>query len=242
MTATTTKNILGGTEAARDELSDILAFRGERFGAIAGAFFQEATAEEIASILEGACDSGLDPEDATPEGVLSRGLASLDGKDLVSFATKTRIEYARLFIGPREVVAPLHESAYLSGTKRMFTSETLDVRKFYADFGYVMVRKNREPEDSVGVEFEFLRNLCERAADAVRTGNDAEMERLLRAQGDFKQLHLNRWIREFAALVVEHDASRYYRAWALYLEAVLDDDDTLVERCFALLDTLRGGR
>ena len=47
---------------------------------------------------------------------------------MTALSTLTRTEYARLFIGPREVVAPLHESAWRSGTARMFTAETLAVR------------------------------------------------------------------------------------------------------------------
>jgi TorA maturation chaperone TorD len=180
---------------------------------------------------------------------LSRGLACLASsaqEELSAFATRTRTEYARLFLGPREVLAPLHESAYLSGTSRMFTAQTLAVRDFYERFGYVMRLKNREPEDGIGPEFEFLRRLCGRCLTllAARESKSTEgladaieqIGRLLEAQRLFKEQHLLRWAGDFAERVIEHDRSGFYAVWATYLITVLDEDESLLNSCFQLLD------
>lgn len=158
------------------------------------------------------------------------------GVDDIPFATLVRTEYARLFLGPRAVLAPLHESAYLSGAKRTFTSETLEVRRFFANYGYVAVKKNQEPEDSVSMELEFLHNLCERCIALAQQGKHSasDVVKLLEAQRAFMQQHLMRWVGDFAHLVIEHDRSGYFRAWARYLLSVLEEDESLLDRCRAL--------
>lgn len=141
--------------------ADVILLRRDRFGLVASVFSRESSEGAVACMVAQAADPQLDLEESI-ELDLHRKLASLSFDDLSAFATLTRTEYARLFLGPREVIAPLHESAYLSGTSRMFTAETLAVRDVYERNGYIMKAKSREPEDSVGTEFEFLRNLCDR--------------------------------------------------------------------------------
>lgn len=143
------------------KLADVMTCRRDRFGLIASVFEQESSEETVTHMITQALAFGCEL-DGSIELDLNRGLSALACDDISAFATRTRTEYTRLFLGPRKVMAPLHESAYLSGTSRMFTAETMAVRKFYERYGYVMKAKNREPEDGVGVEFEFLRNLCDR--------------------------------------------------------------------------------
>lgn len=223
--------------AKPDALLEIIAYRRDRFGIIADIFTRESSQEALRLVLSRAQDFRQE-EEGTAEYVLGSSLAGLPCSDFESFATLTRTEYARLFLGPREVVAPLHESAYLSGTSRMFTAETLAVRSFYEYLGYKMKAKNREPEDAVGVEFEFLRNLCTRCIHLLENHLDSsidEVRQLLGYQRDFKAQHLDRWAREFSRRVVENDKSGFYAAWARYLVDVLDEDGELLGECERLL-------
>lgn len=221
------------------ELLDLLEYRKERFGLVADAFAQETPPDQLKAILDEASKAD-DIDDGSPEAELAASLRDLQFDDFDTFATKTRTEYARMFIGPRKVLVPLHESAYRSGVSRMFTNETLNVRKFYEHFGYVMLRKNKEPEDSVGVEFEFLRNLCQRCVDILDAEVDeaamARVRKLLGAQGQFKEQHLGIWAQRFVEGVVDTDQSGYYRAWAQYLSRVLEEDEQLLAECGQLAD------
>ncbi len=222
------------------ELVDALAFRRDRFGLVADVFAREAPEPSVSGMLEqarayeGALDESI-------EAKLNEGLRVLPCEDLPAFATQTRTEYARLFLGPRDVKAPLHESAYLSGAVRMFTAETLAVRAFYEQHGYVMKAKNREPEDGMGVELEFLRNLCDRCLALLEADGGAapdalgEVRRLLEAQKSFKEQHLHRWAEAFVQRVVDNDQSGFYAAWAAYLLGVLREDDELLDECLELL-------
>ena len=236
--------------AAVAALADITAMRRERFAVTAAVFSRETPAEAVRHMVAEAAGAAGVP-DASPEDRLGRALAALSCDDMESLATATRTEYARLFLGPREVMAPLHESAYLSGVSRMFTADTLAVRRFYEGHGYIMKAKNREPEDAIGTELEFLRNLCdgllvalgseasrEVADGALAAGiesvesavvDPAAVVALLRTQSAFAEQHLNRWAHRFCARVREHDRSGFYAAWARYLDEVLDEDAVLEE-------------
>lgn len=217
------------------KLVDLIAYRRDRFGLVSDVFSRESSEETIAQMISLAREDN-DELDESIELALRDRLRSLEADNLPAFATKTRTEYARLFLGPREVVAPLHESAWLSGTVRTFTAETLAVRVLYERYGYVMRAKNTEPDDGIGVEFEFLRNLC---ADCLLLINGSlsssevanKVDRLLRAQEEFEEQHLIRWAYRFAQRVVDNDRSGYYAAWATYLAGVLSEDKALLDDC-----------
>ena len=252
---------MGVSNESLCKIADIVALRRDRFGLIASVFSRESSEEAVACMTAQAADLQLDLDESAEFG-LHRRLAALSFDGLSAFATLTRTEYARLFLGPREVVAPLHESAYLSGTSRMFTAETLAVRAVYERNGYIMKAKNREPEDGVGTEFEFLRNLCDRCLALLKCGPSGECDRrdvqaecasenlasadsaefdvrefvrLMRLQESFEEQHMRRWMHMFAQRVEENDRSGFYAAWASYLLDVLDEDDSLMGECLGLL-------
>lgn len=224
------------------EAADIIEFRRDRFSLIASVFSRESSEEAIGGMIAQANAFKSDLDESI-ERDLNEKLGALHVDDLPTFATLTRTEYARLFLGPRAVLAPLHESAYLSGTSRMFTAETLAVRDIYERNGYIMKAKNKEPEDGVGTEFEFLRNLCDRclsllncdSADARETCDACELVRLLQLQKTFEEQHMRRWMHLFAQRVCENDRSGFYAAWAGYLLGVLDEETRLVDMCLRML-------
>lgn len=225
-------------------LIDIMTLRRDRFRLVSDVFTREASEEKLSQMIAQVvgCEEELDE---SLELSLSKNLRALPREDFSTFATLTRTEYARLFIGPRRVLAPLHESAYLSGVSRMFTSETLAVRKFYESFGYMMKEKNIEPEDAVGVELEFLCNLCDRGIALLEEGSCAdesldEFERLLDAQKAFKEQHLARWVNSFVGLVTAEDNSGYYVAWANYLSGIVAEDADLLVECVEIFAELKG--
>ena len=222
----------------RAELADITALRRERFAVAASVFAREMPEEAVGHMVATAREAASGPEDSA-EGRLGVALAGLACDDAAAFATLTRTEYARLFLGPRAVVAPLHESAYRSGTSRTFTAETLAVRAFYERHGYILKAKNREPEDAIGTELEFMRNLCDGLLEALGDGS-APFDRtaakgFLRALGAFAEQHLDRWVARFTERVREGDRSGFYAAWAAYLDEVLAEDAALQRESERLL-------
>lgn len=224
-----------------NELLDLTACRRDRFALLASVFARESSENAVFRMMDQAPDFTQELDESL-ELALSRDLASLACDDLAAFATKTRTEYARLFLGPRKVVVPMHESAHLSGTSRMFTSETLAVREFYENHGYVMKEKNREPEDSIDMELEFLRNICDRCLseleEAINVDSIERLRRLIESQRAFKKQHLSLWAQDFSRSVIENDRSGYYAAWASFLSGVLTEDEMLLNECEDLLDDI----
>lgn len=225
----------------KDDLISHIAQRCERLRLLSDIFDHECSDETIDLILSQAQNGLLPPEDS-PESALRENLRLLRQQNIPAFATLTRTEYARLFIGPKKVLVPLHESAYRSGVSRMFTQETLQVRAYYQSFGYVLKKKNTEPEDSVGTELEFLKNLSEKclevlSATPLTRAGFTEVADLLKAQDEFEQQHMMCWIDQFIDRVLEHDKSGFYRTWATYLRDVIIDEKKTLSTCFELIES-----
>lgn len=235
---------MDAAELKVEKLIDLLAYRRDRFALLADVFACETPEDTVMQMVAHAAES-LHELDESPEAALSARLASLATEDPSVLATLIRTEYARLFLGPRTVLAPMHESAYLSGTPRMFTAETLAVRAFYESFGYRMKAKNREPEDSIAVELEFIRNLCTRCLDLLADEvccSDVrdEVQRLIAAQRAFENQHLMRWAPAFVQRVEGNDQSGFLAAWARFLADVLAEDEMLLAQCEQALVTREG--
>lgn len=101
-------------------------------------------------------------------------------------------EYNRLFVGPGPLEAPPWESVYRSKERLIFGDETLSVRRFYQDFGLAIKNENREPDDHIGLELEFMAFLSKQAAESKR-GNK-NIDRFMDASDKFMKEHLQEWV------------------------------------------------
>lgn len=80
----------------------------------------------------------------------------------------------RLYTGPGKLLAPPYESVHLNRSGLVFEEETLAVRAVYRRHGLAFERRDREPDDHVSLELEFLATLATRALDALeRAGWEA---------------------------------------------------------------------
>lgn len=104
-----------------------------------------------------------------------------------------RRDYNRLFFGPERMKAPPYESVHRSDEHLLFEPVTMEVRASYAAFGLAAPRLNKEPDDHIGLELGFLATLCVRALDALDTGDDAELARLVDGVVTFLGEHLLAW-------------------------------------------------
>ncbi len=119
----------------------------------------------------------------------------------------------RLFIGLDRVLAPVWESVYFNENRLVFQQQTLQVREWYARFGLQIERLNREPDDHIGLELNFVAHLAARALEAVEEDAQA-FEELLQAQRDFLSEHLLRWGPAWAKLVKQYAETDFYRGIA----------------------------
>ncbi len=135
-------------------------------------------------------------------------------------------DYATLFLGPFEVLAPLYGSVYLEGEKQVYGHSTLDVQKRYEQDGLRTVIV--EPPDHVAIELEYASLLCYREAELLSETRDEEATRCRSRLGEFLDLHLAAWMPAFAARVSAAAATGFYRQLAALSDSFIRQEHASV--------------
>lgn len=104
----------------------------------------------------------------TPEGA-SEGLALLAGSE--ESADDIRIDHQRLFGGAGPARANPFESVHRSEEGLKFDDQTIQVRAAYRELGLQAPRLNKEPDDHIGLELEFMATAYLRAAELLEAGS-----------------------------------------------------------------------
>lgn len=126
-------------------------------------------------------------------------------------AERVEADRRRLVVGPGHVPASPYESVHLGRDALLFEDETMQVREFYRRFGVRVPRLNKDPDDHVCMELEFLAILLGRACDAADRGEVDDARGLLEAHDSFLNDHAGRWFPRFFGLMEEHAASAFMR-------------------------------
>ncbi|MCB0910391.1 MAG: molecular chaperone TorD family protein [Propionibacteriaceae bacterium] len=146
----------------------------------------DATLAVLWSML---ADWPLPDTDDAAEG-LRRWARSRDARE--DAATIAR-DHNRLYgVSAKALVAPF-ESVHRDDDGLVFDTSTLAVREAYRDRGLRAPRFNREPDDHVGLEFDFVGRLALRALDALERDDPAAAEGEVAAAGEFLSAHLLQW-------------------------------------------------
>ncbi len=122
------------------------------------------------------------------------------------------VDYARLFLGPVGMLAVPYESAWRGKNGEAIDETMQALVDLYADGGFEVDPEFLDLPDHLAVELEFLYTLLFRRAAALRDGValkelDALRERLI-------DDHLDRWLPDFQAAVLEGAQCRFYRELA----------------------------
>ncbi len=133
-----------------------------------------------------------------------------------------RVDYAKLFVGPFEVLAPPYESTYVDDPDRVMTESTIRVMNEYrqerVDVGL------DEPADHVAAELEFVYLLSIHEVEALAAGEYETAANYLRRQYEFLVAHLGRWVAEFADDIRSHADTEFYRRLADETERFVEHD------------------
>ena len=132
-----------------------------------------------------------------------------------------RVDYTRLFVGIKKVLAPLWESVYFNQDRMVFQEQTLQVRAWYRRFGLEPEKLYQEPDDHIGLELLFLVHLAKLGLQALEENDQAGSEKYLQAQRDFLSEHLLRWGPAWAKLVRQHASTDFYRGLAHLVHGTL---------------------
>lgn len=110
-------------------------------------------------------------------------------------------------------VAP-YESVHRGLEGLVFDDQTMEVRSAYRDLGLRAPRLNKEPDDHIGLEFDFIAQASLRALDCLDDGDHAGAQRDVDVGRTFLREHLERWAPEMLASVVAEARTHFMRGIA----------------------------
>lgn len=161
--------------------------------------------------------------------------------DLIKEIEQLKIDFARLFVGPYELLAPPYGSVYLDGARQVMGDSTIDARDRYQQVGLKVSR--HEVPDHIAIELEFMYYLAFRETRCISDDDIKGALDLLWCQKQFLHDHLGAWISAFASAVVTNAGTSFYRHLARVTESfVLEDIETIDRLLMPELKELADGR
>lgn len=184
-----------------------LGLRAEAYRRIAAMFVREPCAREIESFLR------------FPWREVARiETAEVDGLDFEAIASENRSEFARMFLGPKALVAPPYESSYASLDSRIAVS------RFYGEVGLSRDGSIKEPEDFLGFELQCAMHLLN-VASLARSADEKEAEsEAISYYESFLETHLAKWVHLFSDRVRKGSPSWLIGLTVDVLDAFLADE------------------
>ena len=172
---------------------------------VPGLFDESPFAEDNADVIE-----GLTAMVTWCDGVREAG-------DCAGGLSELRDDWFQLFAGPGKPAAPAWAGYYMATNSQILSEESLAVRHIYARHGFEPARKNREPDDDLGIMLGFLGQL---AGEAVATESLGNADAGLRARKDTRELlerHILPWIGVWRDRVVAKAHTSFYRGVGIFV-------------------------
>jgi TorA maturation chaperone TorD len=132
------------------------------------------------------------------------------------------IDYAKLFVGPNELLAAPYGSIYLEKDRRVMGDSTMEVIEFYKSHGLVMDEDFKEVPDHIAVELEFMYYLIFKEIEAIEKSDMASAIATIEAQEFFMNKFLRSWADKLAEKIIKHAETSFYRALAGCLSSFIN--------------------
>lgn len=120
------------------------------------------------------------------------------------------------------LVAPF-ESVHRGKDGLVFDEETLQVRAAYRQLDLQAPYLHKEPDDHVGLEFDFVAQGLARTLSALDVGALTDARRYLDVVERFYREHLALWAPQMLSAAREHAATAFYRGVAALSLGALDE-------------------
>ena len=114
------------------------------------------------------------------------------------------VDYAKLFVGPFNVLAAPYSSVYLDHERRIMGDSTVEVCDMYNKAGLVINADLKDIPDHIKVELEFMQYL-------IQKNIAAEDNLALEMQQDFLLNHLALWLPDFKDAVLKNAQTVLYK-------------------------------
>jgi len=124
------------------------------------------------------------------------------------------VDYAKLFVGPNELIAPPFGSVYLDTGRRVIGDSTMEVIRMYEEQGLVMDKEFRNLPDHITAELEFMSYLIFKEVEALEKSELDTALKFIRTQELFLNGFLGKWIKPFCDKIKEGVENEFYRSLA----------------------------
>lgn len=148
-------------------------------------------------------------------------------RELGEDAETIRRDHDRMYGVSATAVVPPYESVHRGTDGLVFDEQTLAVRDAYRSLGLSAPRLNREPDDHIGLEFDFVAQALVMALDADEAGT-ADPQVPVQAARDFVRDHLATWAPQMLQVLEERAATEFVRGLAALSRGALRSADTIL--------------
>jgi TorA maturation chaperone TorD len=153
---------------------------------------------------------------------VTSGLASLPGDAALQ---AVQLEFASLFLGAGNPLAPPWESMYRTPERLLFGQPAFRVREFMAQFGLAPVAQYRQPEDHLGLELMLLAA----ASESATSPSVGEWRESAKLQAAFIADHPLGWVEDLERDAAANGQVGFYAALIGLVRSVLLWDQELLK-------------
>ena len=147
------------------------------------------------------------PEAALFSEKMARSVTQYNDEELL-------VEYARLFVGPNELLAPPYGSLYLEQGGKVMGESTAGVMEFYKAEGLSMDEQFHNLPDHITAEMEFMYYLAYHEVEALEKNDREKAGHFADRQEAFLRTFLGPWIVPFCEKMKQGTENRFYHALA----------------------------
>ena len=143
-----------------------------------------------------------------------------------------KVDFAKLFVGPYQLMAAPYGSVYLDNGRIMMGDSTLDVENRYREEGLDTAKDFKDAPDHITAELEFMYYLIFKEIEAFSNSDIETAIDFIQKQKCFLESHLLAWIPEFVGNIIENAETWFYQNLAKATETFLKENYQVV--CAAL--------
>lgn len=215
--------------------------RKRMYDFLAGIYLEAPTPVMVRALAQGDLLEALaDVSDGAPE--YEQLVRAVRGADVALLSEELCIAYTALFIGPGPRYVAPYQSVYTdewtleqtgatcAGAANaampglLWGDSTVAVRQEYRKAGLDLADKETSIPDHVGLELQFMGQLCSMEAEAWNTGDKEQARQALFWQQSFLERFLLRWIDSFCSKVMERADHPFYKVMAAVTQAFVHTD------------------
>ena len=129
--------------------------------------------------------------------------------------TPLKVDNAKLFIGPFDVLAPPYGCIYLDGERKLMGDSTMAAVELYKEAGLIIDEGFKDAPDHITAELEFIYYLIARYLNA-------DDKKYIELQHLFIKDHLGRWVEPFTARILQRAETHFYKNLGLITKKFID--------------------